>query len=575
VDALSALDIPHVLVGGRGFHQREEIEAMRVALAAIERPDDELSVFAALRGPLFSMSDESLFLFRSQHGPLHPFRATPGNLERDAVSIRAALDVLASLHRDRNRRPVALTIRALLDETRAHAGFALWQSGDQVLANVLRLVQIARTFEESGGLSFRGFVDHLDALSEASDRSDQPMIEDGVEGVRLMTVHKAKGLEFPVVILCDITCHLSTGASRHVDPDRKMCAMRLAGGSPWELLDHEDSEAERDRAESLRLLYVAATRARDVLVVPAVADEPQKNGWVGPLLQSLYPPEESRFLSVVAPGCPRFPGNDTVIDRPPGVPVPTPLRPGLHKPERGRHEVVWWDPSLFENPLATKPGLRRHALLQASAGDEPGEGARDYERWGERRALLLEEGSVPTYRVATVTALVEMEKPSIPGSSEVLVAEVEGRDLLRPGGKRFGALVHEVLARAPLEAPPADVEALAQSLGRLFGNPEEERRAAAAAAARALRHSLFEKARAASIVYRETPLVYREPSGRLVEGVPDLVFRDEGSVWTLVDFKTDLRLDIAEATHRGQVALYKLALEEATGIGAHAWLFYV
>jgi hypothetical protein len=264
-----------------------------------------------------------------------------------------------------------------------------------------------------------------------------------------------------------------------------------------------------------------------------------------------------------------------VIDRPPRAPVATPIRPGLHKPERGHHGVVWWDPSLFENPLATKPGLRRYKFLQESPDDGPGEGAVEYERWRKRRALLLGEGSAPTYRVATVTGLVETEMPIVQGSSEVLIAEVEGRDLLRPGGKRFGALVHEVLARAPLEASPADVAALAESLGRMFGNPEEERRAAAAAAARALPHALFARARAASIVFRETPLVYREPAGRLVEGVPDLVFRDEGSVWTLVDFKTDLRLDVAEATHRAQVALYRLALEEATGIGAEAWLLYV
>ncbi len=575
VDALSALDIPHVLVGGRGFHQREEIEAMRVALAAIERPDDELSVFSTLRGPLFGLGDESLFLFRSNLGPLHPFRATPAMLEGDAAQIRRALDVLASLHRDRNRRPVALTLRELLDQTRAHAGFALWQSGDQVLASVLRLVQIARTFEESGGLSFRGFVDHLDSLSEASDKSEQPMIEDGVEGVRLMTVHKAKGLEFPVVILCDITCPLSIGASRHVDPDRKMFAMRLAGGSPWELLDHEQSEAERDRAESLRLLYVAATRARDVLVVPAVADEPQKNGWVAPLLPGLYPAEDARFLSVVPAGCPPFPGNDTVLERPPRAPIAAPIRPGLHKPERGRHEVVWWDPSLFENPLVTKPGLRRHVILQARTGDEPGEGSREHESWLERRAHLLQEGSAPTYRVATVTHLVEAERPAVEGAERVLVAEVEGRDLLRPGGKRFGALVHEVLARAPLEAGPADVEGLAESLGRLLGNSEAERKAAAAAVARALAHPLLRKARAASVVFRETPLVYREPAGRLIEGVPDLVFRDEEAGFTLVDFKTDLRLDIQEEAHRAQVALYKLALEEATGIRAEGWLLYI
>jgi ATP-dependent exoDNAse (exonuclease V) beta subunit len=574
VDALSGLDVPHVLVGGRGFHQREEIDAMRVALAAIERPDDELSVFSTLRGPLFGMSDESLFLFRTGHGPLHPFRATPGALEGDAASIRAALDRLASLHRDRNRRPVALTIRELLDATRAQAGFALWQSGDQVLASVLRLIQIARTFEEGGGLSFRGFVDHLDALSETSDRTEQPMIEDGVEGVRLMTVHKAKGLEFPVVILCDVTASFSAGASRHVDPVRKIVAMRLAGGSPWELLDHEESEAERDRAESLRLLYVAATRARDLLVVPAVSDEPQENGWVGPLLPGLYPEDKARRFAVVAPGCPRFAFDDTVKDRPPEALVSSGIRPGLHKPQRGGHEVVWWDPSLYDSPHSMKPGLRNYEILVAN-GDDPGEGALEYHRWLDRRARALEKGSAPSYRVATVTRLVEIEKPLIEGASAVRVAEVEGRDLLRPGGKRFGALAHEVLARAPLDAATSDVEGLAESLGRMFGNSEEERRAAAAAAARALTHPLLQKARAASVVFRETPLVYREPAGRLVEGVPDLVFRNEGSEWTLVDFKTDLRVDIAGETHRAQVALYRLALEEATGVRAEGWLLYI
>jgi ATP-dependent helicase/nuclease subunit A len=575
VDALSALDVPHVLVGGRGLHQREEIEAMRVALAAIERPDDELSVFATLRGPLFSMGDESLFLFRSEHGPLHPFRATKGALAGAAVEIRAALDLLASLHRDRNRRPIAFTLRELLDQTRAHAGFALWQAGDQVLANVLSLVQIARTFEEGGGLSFRGFVDHLDALSEASDRSEQPTIEDGVEGVRLMTVHKAKGLEFPVVILCDITAPFSSGASRYVDPDRKIFAIKLAGGSPWELLDHEPVESERDRAESLRLLYVASTRARDVLVVPAVADEPQKNGWVGPLLPSLYPPEASRYLSVMAEGCPPFPGNDTVLDRPPVPLAAAPIRPGLHKPERGRHEVIWWDPSLYENPRAVKPGLRRYILLQENERGEPGEGGLAHQRWLERRSRIDEQGRAPAYAVATVTRLVEIERAAVVGTSEVRIAEIEDRDLLRPGGKRFGALVHELLARAPLDAAASDVEALAESLGRILGNPEDERKAAASAVSRALGHPLLESARAASVLHRETPLVYREPAGRLVEGVPDLVFRGDGAEWTLVDFKTDLRLDIAGEAHRSQVALYKLALEEATGIRAGAWLLYI
>ncbi|MGH9335357.1 MAG: PD-(D/E)XK nuclease family protein, partial [Vicinamibacteria bacterium] len=121
----------------------------------------------------------------------------------------------------------------------------------------------------------------------------------------------------------------------------------------------------------------------------------------------------------------------------------------------------------------------------------------------------------------------------------------------------------------------AEVASLAESLGRILGNPEEEIEAASAAVVRALSHPLFRRAASARSLFRETPLVYRAPDGRLVEGVPDLVFRDGDSEWTLVDFKTDVRIDIAEGLHRSQVALYRLALEEAMGAPAVGWLLYI
>jgi ATP-dependent exoDNAse (exonuclease V) beta subunit len=74
IDAIEARNIPHLLVGGKSFHGREEVEAIRAALAAIEWPDDELSVFATLKGPLFAIDDEHLFEFRSRYGTFHPFR---------------------------------------------------------------------------------------------------------------------------------------------------------------------------------------------------------------------------------------------------------------------------------------------------------------------------------------------------------------------------------------------------------------------------------------------------------------------------------------------------------------------
>ena len=103
--------------------------------------------------------------------------------------------------------------------------------------------------------------------------AEAPILEEGSDGVRLMTVHKAKGLEFPVVILADITCKLARAeAGRWLDPERNVCALKIGGWAPIDLLLHDAEEAARDRAEAERLAYVAATRARDLLVVPAIGD---------------------------------------------------------------------------------------------------------------------------------------------------------------------------------------------------------------------------------------------------------------------------------------------------------------
>src|SRR5262249_43767858 len=74
VRALEARSIPHVLVGGRSYHDREEVTAVRSALAALEWPDDELSVYATLRGPLFALTDAALLAYRHAFGTLHPLR---------------------------------------------------------------------------------------------------------------------------------------------------------------------------------------------------------------------------------------------------------------------------------------------------------------------------------------------------------------------------------------------------------------------------------------------------------------------------------------------------------------------
>jgi ATP-dependent exoDNAse (exonuclease V) beta subunit len=148
------------------------------------------------------------------------------DLVRLLREIGDALAVLRDLHRERNRRPIADTIARLLAATRAHAGFAIWPTGEQALANVLRVMDLARRFEASGATSFRAFVERLDAEAAAGQAGEAPVVEEGTEGVRIMTVHRAKGLEFQNVIVTSTT--VGQGASGDVAPQLIYVALTRA-----------------------------------------------------------------------------------------------------------------------------------------------------------------------------------------------------------------------------------------------------------------------------------------------------------------------------------------------------------
>ena len=419
VDAIEARGIPHLLVGGKAFHGREEVETIRAALAAIEWPDDELSVFATLKGSLFAIDDEHLLEFRHRFGAFHPFRipkelggnsgqelALTGEPTTHLAPIADALRLLQQLHRGRNYRPVADTIGRLLAETRAHVGFILRPAGEQALANVLHVAELARQYEAGGGISFRGFIDELRHAAESTEAAEAPILEEGSDGVRLMTVHKAKGLEFPVVILADLTCRISRNdASRYLDAASGLCAMKIGGWAPHELHEHEAEEVARDQAEGVRLAYVAATRARDLLVVPALGDDPWDGGWFGPLNGALYPPPAARRSATRAPKCPAFKSKDTVLERPNDETAgPATVCPGQHTfAGAGGYSVVWWDPGALI--LGAKPpfGVRREELIVKDvARSVVADGRSRYDRWHLARDDARAAGAVPSTVARTV-----------------------------------------------------------------------------------------------------------------------------------------------------------------------------
>jgi hypothetical protein len=115
---------------------------------------------------------------------LHPFRAPPADLPLELAEVADALAVLRELHARRNRRPFAETIARFLKAVRAHAGLAIWPTGEQALANVTRLMDLARRAERRGVTSFRAFVDLLEQDAERGEAGEAPIVEDGTEGVR-------------------------------------------------------------------------------------------------------------------------------------------------------------------------------------------------------------------------------------------------------------------------------------------------------------------------------------------------------------------------------------------------------
>ena len=612
VEALEARGVPHLLVGGRTFHSREEVATLRSALSAVEWPDDQLSVFATLRGSLFAIEDQLLFEYHQRFRGMHPFHI-PTELrsshQRDEALDRLlpvvdALELLQELHRRRNDVPVTATIGRLLEATRAHAGFVMRPAGEQALANVLQIAELARRFEATGGLSFRGFVEHLRDEAAAGRAGEAPILEEGSDGVRIMTVHRSKGLEFPVVILADPTCKLHrTTAERFIDPERGLCALRLGGWQPLELLDHEKAEVERDREEGIRLAYVAATRARDLLVVPAVGDGPHQGGWTSPLHHALYPPIEHRRAPEPASGCPAF-GRDSVLDRPDGDPArsdtvapglyrlegdgpdggktatsrarvidfpppadPTTTAPELTPAERLRHPVVWWDPRTLRLDVDVHFGIRQEELLSKDAPEDVVEADLDtYRAWRRSRDLTVARAAEPSRVVETATERAEggRARPHVDVIRLPGVAD-------RPSGMRFGSLVHAVLATVPFDGTVAPID-VARLHGRTLGATEDEITATAAVVTQTLAHGILRRAQAATQrghCRREVPVAACDDDGTIVEGVVDLAFLevdgDAPGTWTVVDFKTDRELDLALDVYKRQVATYADLITKATG----------
>jgi len=266
--ALSESGVPFRTVSGKDFFAKQEVAELRLVLAAADRPYDALAVVAALRTSILGVSDDELASASAAEGGFNYLaRDTAGGSYADR-----ALGRLAAWHRERNTSSISRLVQSVLAETKALALFYLKPNGEQRAANLTKVIDAARSYEVKAAATFGGFVRWLDERTKAAEEAESPLAAEGDGFVKLMTVHQAKGLEFPVVVLPDLCGGLRRGIQFVVGRGGRafdaQIGARDRGVRTLGFGDAKDREQRVQEAEERRVLYVAATRARDRLIVP-------------------------------------------------------------------------------------------------------------------------------------------------------------------------------------------------------------------------------------------------------------------------------------------------------------------
>ncbi len=510
--------VPYEIAGGGAFSDSEDLRDLLPLLESLVDPDDPVALVATLRGPLFGVDDDALYRFHRGGGRFHLFGPPPAGT--DARIVRA-FGVLRDSFGLSRRLPPAAALSRIAGNVGAIAYGGARELGGTRAGNLLKAISIARALSADGE-SFAAIVRHLRQLSEASDTEEMSIRPGAVRAVRLMTLHRAKGLEAPIVFLAepggewDAPIDWCVGRDaeppqawlRVVRPDRGEWksgeeVARPVGWSDREVVERLFREAEKDR-----LLYVAATRAADLLVVSAGPSE-GRSPWAklaGRISRTLPDlPADSRSVAAIA--------------------APPDLSPDLEEFRR-----------------------KRESRRDAAVGE--------------------------SYRIAQVTKLAHEAAGAIPFRARTGRGMSWGRVIHRllEGAMKDPALDLRLYAANLLveeERPADEVDEAVRLVESVRGSGIWKR---ALAAKRRFTEIPF-----ALMAAREDLGFSDGPSETLLQGAIDLVF-EEDSGWTLVDYKSDTiagNLDELVSFYSPQIEMYRRYWEKLTGQPTKAGLFFV
>lgn len=581
-DSLERAGLRPYVVGGRGYWSQQQVADVCALLATVANPLDDQALFGALASPACALAPDTLWLLRRAAGSRrHVWGAVqqaagvredelaePERLgeipDPELALLRGFVGRVESLRERGPRLTLSGLVDAVVTETGYDLAVLMRPAGEARFANVRKLGRLAAEFEAREGRDLRGLLDFLAARAESDAEAQAATAAEGHDGVRVMTVHNAKGLEFGVVAVPDLSRSLLAGArpplvllGREQPPRVGMQLRRLGSGSInlfgyAELLDEA---RERDSEEGLRLFHVAATRAREHLILSGVV-KPEASSEAKPST-----PVVERLVTAL--------GVERDADAVVSVPAPEP-RPGL-------------EASFAPGEIAVRvnlPSPERAAELTTSHRDAAG--ARPL---GDGPPPLVErKPPIVPNRPLSYTAIAAYEEcgyrfymervlglpPSQRGGQLAAHEDTDGAPSAREERSARGAAVHALLewsqANGWREPTPelAELHAAAAGLDPEGTDPESLLAPVRDWLASPLREQV-----AGAAVRAEAPILLGV-GDTVLRGSIDLLVEREGAPPLVVDYKTDrLRGDDPAARaekYEIQRSVYALATAGALGV---------
>ena len=272
--ALDERGIPWSTDGGEEFFGAPEVEVALCFLQIVDNPRQDIPLISVLRSPVYAFSADRLARLRVAHPQGEFYEAVEAAAGRGEKDCSAFLDDLQSLRKQASQQPIHAFVWALFDRTNLLGLFGATQSGQLRQRHLLALAEAAQDFETTAGKGLFAFLAHLEALRERGEKLGRA-VRTGDDSVQIKTIHKSKGLEFPVVFLAGMggqinladtkepmLFHPKLGAGpRGFDPARRLRYPTLARDAVQQTLNSET------KSEAMRLLYVGMTRAEKKLIM--------------------------------------------------------------------------------------------------------------------------------------------------------------------------------------------------------------------------------------------------------------------------------------------------------------------